>query len=292
MKNIFCCFTTLLFSLSIQSQTVIRGSANWTRPTIETMELDEATVRCYYRFIQKDKAGLMLTDTMTLDIGAKISEYYDMVKQKRDSALTNYFKTIDHNTVRSISVLKDQHSFDSESTESGFEIGRTGESSRLLKSRLTGEITIIDYIDAGQERYRFAETITPQAWQITTDTATILGYPCQKANAIFRGRNYEAWFSLEIPINDGPWKFFGLPGLIMKVIDSENLFSFQCVGIENLTIPQSIVMEQRQYIKCTRDELVKIKQKQSGGMRVTNNGGNIVIASKKGKDNYTPMELE
>ena len=158
----------------------------------------------------------------------------------------------------------------------------------------TGKIIIIDYLSSypAPLHYRFTETIRPQAWQITADTATVLGYLCQKATTTFRGRSYEAWFSPEIPINDGPWKFFGLPGLILKITDTENIFSFVCVGLENLTPPRDITIEQIRYINASRSELAKIKTQQNGETRFTNNNGVIVIASLKAKDNYHPLELE
>jgi len=43
------------------------------------------------------------------------------------------------------------------------------------------------------------------------DTLTVAGYVCQKATCLFRGRDYTAWFSNDIPISNGPWKFGGFP---------------------------------------------------------------------------------
>ena len=66
-------------------------------------------------------------------------------------------------------------------------------------------------------------------WKIETDTLTILNYKCRKASLTFRGRDYVAYFSEEIPISDGPWKFNGLPGLILKVmiVNSTSVFSME-----------------------------------------------------------------
>lgn len=58
-------------------------------------------------------------------------------------------------------------------------------------------------------------------WQILTETDSVAGYLCQLAVCQFRGRDYRAWFSAELPFNVGPYKFYGLPGLILKMEDSE-----------------------------------------------------------------------
>lgn len=71
------------------------------------------------------------------------------------------------------------------------------------------------------------EKIHPFKWTIHKDTKKIGDFNCIKATTYFRGRNYIAWYSPEIPLNSGPWKFSGLPGLIIEIQDLENLFSWK-----------------------------------------------------------------
>ena len=66
-------------------------------------------------------------------------------------------------------------------------------------------------------------------WKITKESQKILGYTCYKATTKFRGRNYIAWFSPDIPYNLGPWKLGGLPGLILKV--ENELFDYDAIRI-------------------------------------------------------------
>jgi GLPGLI family protein len=69
-------------------------------------------------------------------------------------------------------------------------------------------------------------------WQIQKkEKQKILNYTCYKAIGKFRGRNYIAWFAPDIPVEIGPWKFRGLPGLILKVSDTNNFFSFEATQI-------------------------------------------------------------
>ena len=61
-------------------------------------------------------------------------------------------------------------------------------------------------------------------WKLHQEIKKIGGFICQKATIKFRGRNYIAWFTNEIPVPFGPWKFKGLPGLILEVYDTDNVF--------------------------------------------------------------------
>lgn len=87
--------------------------------------------------------------------------------------------------------------------------------------------------------FYYNEPIPQIGWEILEETKTILGYTSQKAIGEFSGRKYTAWFSNEIPINDGPDKFGGLPGLILKLEDAEKKFSFNLISIEQQVKPVS-----------------------------------------------------
>ncbi|MCZ2084551.1 MAG: GLPGLI family protein [Flavobacteriales bacterium] len=69
-------------------------------------------------------------------------------------------------------------------------------------------------------------------WKISDEQETLLNYPCKIAYTEFRGRKYKAWFTTEIPESIGPWKFFGLPGLILKVHDVDEEFIYTAVRID------------------------------------------------------------
>lgn len=58
------------------------------------------------------------------------------------------------------------------------------------------------------------------------------GYECQLATAEFRGRVYEAWFTTALPLDAGPWKLSGLPGLILEAKDREGIIQFVFAGLK------------------------------------------------------------
>lgn len=103
----------------------------------------------------------------------------------------------------------------------------------------TGE-TMKVYDKWADEEGIYDEPMSEMQWTITADsTRSILGYECVMAETDYHGRKWKAWFSPEIPVSDGPWKFHGLPGLILKAENAPG-FSFEATGIRQygLTLPE------------------------------------------------------
>lgn len=75
-------------------------------------------------------------------------------------------------------------------------------------------------------------------WEITENTKEILGYTCQEATGDFRGRKYKVYFSPDIPFKNGPYKFDGLPGLILEVRSLDNVVS---IVAEKIIFEDSII---------------------------------------------------
>ncbi|MCS4305561.1 GLPGLI family protein [Chryseobacterium sp. BIGb0232] len=71
-------------------------------------------------------------------------------------------------------------------------------------------------------------------WQIFPDKEKVGELTAQRAKCNFGGRNWTAWFATDLPIQDGPYKFNGLPGLIVKIEDSTNSHIFELVGIKKV----------------------------------------------------------
>ena len=86
--------------------------------------------------------------------------------------------------------------------------------------------------DGKQKTYIVEEKINKIKWNIIQEFKTISGFKAQKAKGSFRGRQYTAWFTNEIPIKYGPWKLNGLPGLILNVSDVNNEVMFYAKAIK------------------------------------------------------------
>mgnify|MGYP003657679479 CR=1 FL=1 len=79
---------------------------------------------------------------------------------------------------------------------------------------------------------------------VLADDKKIIGtFKCNLVNLNFRGRDYDIWYTYDIPTPFGPWKFNGLPGLIVKITSLDKQINFQLIEINTNYIKDIIVPE-------------------------------------------------
>ena len=138
--------------------------------------------------------------------------------------------------------------------------------------------------------YISSENVPIFKWKITKETKNIGSFTCYLATTNFRGRNYNAWFTKQLSFSDGPWKFNGLPGLILEVIDEKNEYQFLFKSIElPITNPiniefvnNGIIVEFNEFIKADDMEFNKQRKRAEakwdgqGEFKVTKNPTNPI----------------
>jgi GLPGLI family protein len=252
--------------------------------TLFCQTIDSVVVKCAYTLTVTPDTTLIANkakDIMILEMGDNGSKYYSYFRNLGDSLLNADVANggnLGEMMMNSTKYHKDKASI------------------VIYKNYTTAEITITE--EVGQE-YIYKEALSAQDWEILPDTTTILGFNCQKATAHFRGRIYFAWFAKDIAIPNGPWKFYGLPGLIMQVFDSQNYFDFTCTGVEKAYNRNLSLKNSKDYIKISRNEIMDLKRQRaedpisfsenySGGVSVKIN---VPIEQRKNyKKPFNPME--
>lgn len=117
------------------------------------------------------------------------------------------------------------------------------------------------YDTAGMEQYVVEEPIENIDWTLSEDSLkNVLGYDCIMATADYHGRKWTAWFTPEIPLQTGPWKLAGLPGLILEADADNGVYSFVATGIQNTDRQISPVYLADRYEKVSRKDLLKAQR--------------------------------
>lgn len=127
----------------------------------------------------------------------------------------------------------------------------------FYKDHQNQSVKNVEKID--RKEYHYQEPNMPLVWNIEEDAKEIMGYSAQKATTHFAGRAYEAWFTLEVPISDGPYLFSGLPGLIIELYDTEDHYHFTLKTLTKLEKPR--VFEFPNSDEIAKKDFVKLKAK-------------------------------
>lgn len=180
--------------------------------------LDSTILRVQYNMLSVqdvEKPQDKKENTMLLQIGHNMSKFYDYHRFYADS-------------IGNSLALKKKPKSEANSEVISIMFGT--QPINVFKNYPTGKITTLDRVP--HNTYQYEEDMLEPQWILKSDTLTVCGYVCNKAEARYFGRNYTAWYAPEIPISDGPWKLFGLPGLILKAVDDQEHYSFECIGLD------------------------------------------------------------
>ena len=118
-----------------------------------------------------------------------------------------------------------------------------------------GRMTSTDII--GTENYLMEEAVPDFGWRVLDEWKEVLGYRVRRAECSFRGRDYVAWFAPELPLSEGPWKFCGLPGLILEVYDTRQQYHYVLQGLSVADSGIRVEMPDAQYIRTDVEKYLR-----------------------------------
>ncbi|SPY36000.1 GLPGLI family protein [Porphyromonas cangingivalis] len=223
---------------------------------------------------QKLKKG---HDQIVLELGKKFSKSYSQVLFSADSTATEWLRR----GAEAVPFPKEWVPL-----EDVYKNYSTKRSKIVFRSIFSGPV------------YHYEEDTDLMKWTLQPEKRQILSYSCQRATTSFAGRNYEAWFTYDIPMPNGPWKFGGLPGLILSLRETRDHFVFECVAVQKPKQERQIKHWLWKYEPITRRQLLKLKKTMylntynyciSIGQDIA---GDPTEAKNKLTFTYNPIELE
>lgn len=218
-------------------------------------------------------------EQFSLQIGDNRAFFASLISLKGDSVMANSGTTT-NNPDGSITL----------GWKKGVAIPKTGLSFTIIQSN-----QYIQYFrSVGMSLLTYKEPIINK-WKLINETKVINTINCKKAEVSFKGRNWIAWYSPDIPLPYGPYKFSGLPGLIIKITDDKGYFDFELVK----SIPASklkgklITIKKSRYNEAIETTQPKLKQ----ALRNADANSKAILASYgttiiKGQDIVRQREKE
>ena len=222
-----------------------------------------------YRFVEDTLKKDPLYDRYVLEIGDRMSRFYSVYADQCDSIMFGATRGSHRGSERGV----DAHSWlrgNERATYDDF----------FMHHPQPGMLTVSSCMI--NMEYAYTEAIPSIEWHILPDTLTVMGYVCQKATAVFRGRQWDVWFSLSLPFGSGPWKFSGLPGLVLRAEDRDRLFEFEAIGLERTADRKIHVWTENQnrYRKISRQDMMKLvrqKWEDPAGLIISHRLRHVVV---------------
>jgi len=232
MRTVFVLIVSFLFSVCVSAQ----FNPNELVSLKKYKLLDKSNTECIYTHIVED---VVLKEKRAhnyiLLVGPKYSKYTDYGVFQVDS--------VTFDTGKKEWTFKEHYDLTaSYSIESMY--------FDIIRKIGSNKLTFIDAVVI--DKYIYEDSVSFK-WKIGKEKMTVCGYPCRKATCVFRGRKWEAWFTNKIPVSLGPWKFCGLPGLILRVNDDKHEHVFYATCVRKVSSP--IREFERDYVKSTREKV-------------------------------------
>ena len=236
-----------------------------------------------YQFVKDTLNKQDITrELMNLDIANEGSSFYSHDTHISDSTMNAYFE----NQIRNTGSMNVDMKMMSQ---------RKG-SVRYKIFKKYPDFKITTLVNLGMDAYKVSDD-RKLVWTILYDQQKIGEFNAQKATTDFAGRKWVAWFSPELPFQDGPYKFHGLPGLIVKLEDLTKTHQFELVGISKFTSPAEKVSEftgknkeieishkqyRKLYLEDRNDPAKVIKQALANGgvFQLTDQNGNSIAPAE------------
>lgn len=228
MKKIFAFLTLCLVAITASAQ-------------------QKADIEVSYTQTNKGLRGGITKTEWTLLANSSLSKFYNRLSERIDSMC---------------STPKGKKEYDAlmfRSMSSGKASMAKPSNLYVLISNPKSEVEV--YGKAVDNHYRYSEPFDEMSWEMTDSVRSVLGYECSQAKTMYHGRTWIAWFTPEIPVSTGPWKFRGLPGIILEAYDSDKDYCFVATGMEKSTEEIRPVYSKDQYEKSDRKAMLRLQRK-------------------------------
>lgn len=272
----------MFWSLAVSAQMFkiegMSGGGGFNVTSSKLDSIDTSRLNVYYKvsYITDVKAANARTAYCLLEVGDKFSKFSDRGQLVSDSLFNAYNK---------------KSSLDNREQQNLLKAYNVAWRKTVIRNRQDANYILQDKV---YKWYQYKEDVPDFTWKLSSESTMILGYNVQKATTTFKGRDYTAWYTKDIPTPEGPFLFSGLPGLILRVEDDQKHYVFEAIGIDQK--PRKIYRRTNKNIQeVSRSDFRKLEKNyhDNPGGFMTGKAFNLDGSEIKIKSlPYNPLELE
>jgi len=277
-RFVLICF--LVFTSHKGQEIIGQGNFSMPAPVYKTKIIGSSYLNVYYdtKFVRNPSAPNIKTETLCiLQLGEKFSKFSELKTLQKDSLLEKYSHQSNVGAKDMNALFKLQNQW----------------SSVVLKDKLSKKYTVQNNV--GRNVFQYETELPVFDWKIGKGSKVILGYNCKDATLNYAGRDYSAWYAVDIPITDGPYIFNGLPGLILEISDSKREYIFSAVNIAKISRDVYLHNEEA-ILNVTRDKFKQVEKAYHDNPgfyhgKAYNADGSVISGNSKSLP-YNPIELK
>lgn len=143
---------------------------------------------------------------------------------------TNYLSQVKTTRLMKLIIDKDVSYFFISNPD--FKIEEEGKIPSIIKYNDSNKLLFNRPMMPKYDKYTyFSDSLYPMKWHLTGKVELINGRVGHEATTFFRGRYFTAFYDPNIPFNNGPMKFGGLPGMIIRFYDKDRIFYYDLHNI-------------------------------------------------------------
>ncbi|WP_405377212.1 GLPGLI family protein [Nonlabens sp. Asnod3-A02] len=143
---------------------------------------------------------------------------YVVIYKTGDTTFTQFYNQMKRDSIYSHRKMSGQERFNNRVNSYPYSI-------KTIKNDVVFTSKVSDQYFKYEEQLQFK-------WNITDSIRKINSYTCQLATTTYAGRSWNAWFTQDIPMDVGPYKFKGLPGCIVEMNDTDNIFKYSLTAFK------------------------------------------------------------
>jgi GLPGLI family protein len=251
----------------------------------------EPQYECVYSYTIK--GGVQETYTTVLQIGKEFSRFYDYTAYAVDSL--SFVPDVSEEEISMYNDLRrtSMFYFDSE----------------VWQNLPADAMTVL--MEVSPNRMSYQEDLGKMTWVLEDGNESICGYTCNKASTVYGGRKWIVWYAPEIASSAGPWKFNGLPGLVMAALDQESQHEFRAIAFRKGDTPvmktndATVFQSTREKVLSAKSQSEKriaegkmptVSEVRDVSIIKTRDGNSIIyingVARRPRPNGYQPLELE